>query len=615
MRPILAARGLLVVAMAAAMLGGLTEAAGARPVKFTLSVSPNEGTQTDTYVATVHIEVAGITGVDRYWDPVTPEFTVVNSQIQQQTTSMMFDPVLGQQLKTTEIRRYYLEPKRAGRLVIEPAKIRLDGKEYETRRAFVRVRAGGGVAPTRSSAPDPTAAGGVGAPGFQRPRPPADHPEMFLHVVVDELTPYVGEQVVVTWMLYTRGEVFKFEPRPPRLDGLWSEKLYEPDAYFRYHDDVIGGVPYQVAIVSKRAVFPTQAGKVVIKAYMAKVSSLFAPTGESQDVASEPIVLEVKSLPDGAPPGFDSTYVGDFAIDAQVDRVDIDAGQSMTLTLTVRGEGAIRRTTPPNLQTGGFRFRAPRDFDERIDTTADRVGGERVYRYWATPQHGGKQTIPPLHIPYFNPRAERYEIARTEPIEIMVRGDPTQLGDDPEEDRNNFIAPDIRLIIEGDTISSVTAARLHRAVWYWLLAALPGLVFLSIMISDRVRRNLNKDTPRSRLRRARGRARKRLRVADIHLRGDRPAKFFAELAKLIYDHVEERVGQPVQAMTLDELRGFLADKGFTSATISRVDEELQNCDFARFAPAASGPAEMKAALLRTRELLHDIEKTHLGGLQ
>ena len=61
--------------------------AGARPVKFSLTVSPREGTRADTYVATVHIEVAGITGVDRYWEPIAPEFEVVNSQITGKTTT------------------------------------------------------------------------------------------------------------------------------------------------------------------------------------------------------------------------------------------------------------------------------------------------------------------------------------------------------------------------------------------------------------------------------------------------------------------------------------------------------------------------------------------------
>jgi hypothetical protein len=39
-----------------------------------------------------------------------------------------------------------------------------------------------------------------------------------------------------------------------------------------------------------------------------------------------------------------------------------------------------------------------------------------------------------------------------------------------------------------------------------------------------------------------------------------------------------------------------------------VVKELENCDFARFAPSASGPGEMRAAMRRVRTLLGMIEK-------
>jgi hypothetical protein len=37
-------------------------------------------------------------------------------------------------------------------------------------------------------------------------------------------------------------------------------------------------------------------------------------------------------------------------------------------------------------------------------------------------------------------------------------------------------------------------------------------------------------------------------------------------------------------------------------------KELENCDFSRFAPSASSPGEMRAAMRRVRALLGLIEK-------
>jgi hypothetical protein len=64
-------------------------------------------------------------------------------------------------------------------------------------------------------------------------------------------------------------------------------------------------------------------------------------------------------------------------------------------------------------------------------------------------------------------------------------------------------------------------------------------------------------------------------------------------------------------MTRDELRGFLKDRGFQPDTIQEIDQTLETFDFARFAPSAAGPGEMRAQMRKLRDLLRTIEKTRL----
>jgi hypothetical protein len=42
--------------------------------------------------------------------------------------------------------------------------------------------------------------------------------------------------------------------------------------------------------------------------------------------------------------------------------------------------------------------------------------------------------------------------------------------------------------------------------------------------------------------------------------------------------------------------------------VDALVRELESCDFARFAPSASGPGEMRAAVRRVRALLGAIER-------
>jgi hypothetical protein len=133
-------------------------------------------------------------------------------------------------------------------------------------------------------------------------------------------------------------------------------------------------------------------------------------------------------------------------------------------------------------------------------------------------------------------------------------------------------------------------------------------LWLLVLIGDALRRRLSRETPRSKRRRARRTARRRLRIAEYHIKAQRPSAFFGECARVIYEHLEYCLGQKVEALTLGELRPFLEQRGFQKETAEAVVRELENCDFARFAPSASGPGEMRAALRRVRTLLGWIER-------
>lgn len=582
------------------------QSAEAKPIKFDLDVTPRVGAAGDRFVVTVTVQLEGVGGPEQFWRPGIRDFRLVDEQVAT-TRTMEYDSQRGQVLTTVEIRTYTLDPKRTGQLAILPARIRVQGQEFRSRGVTVTVRGTPGGVGTGTD-PDPTAPGGVGAPGFREPEVDGA-PDQFLHVVVDKRDPYEGEQVIATWLLYAREEPLKFEPMPLRLDDFWAEEIYTPLRRLPSQEAEVNGHRYRVSIVSKRALFPTRSGRVVINPFRGRVQANYARLGAMALVESKPLTLDVKPLPPGAPPGFDPTYVGNFVVHASVDRTEIDAGGSITLTLEVSGTGALRRTTPPELKTGGFSFRAPRDFDESVDTSGLLVAGKRTYRYWATPQQSGAQTVPPLKIAYFDPSSGHYDLAQTEPIALVVRGEVGAAGSSAE----NFIAPDIRLIRDGTTISSVSMARAYRSIWYWLLLALPVVAFAGVVVGGRVRRGMARDTDRSRVRRARGAARKRFKLADIHLRGNRPAKFFGELAGAIYSHLEGRVGHSLRSLTREELSAELRVAGFDDDIVSRVDEELSNCDFARFTPAASGPGDMKAAQNRTRDLLRDIERAAIDS--
>jgi hypothetical protein len=598
----------LLAAAALLLAGGAT--AAAQPVQLSLTVSPSAGTLSDEYVATVVIQVRGINGVERFWAPDFGDFQVTDSRTKR-STQWTYDPSHGQQVLNEEVRKFALRPKRAGKLKIGPAKIKLDGREYQSKGAVVVVSASGQLPQSQDPNADtpldasqlPTAQPGQG--------PPADRAveRVFLHAVVDRSKIYAGEQVNVTWFLYTRDDILKFDPIVPKLDGFVSVKLYEPQRYFTYREELFGGRAWAVAMVSKQALFPTRAGKLVVPSLQADVTTLYTSFGSPQRLVAPALTLDVQELPPNAPAGFDPAYVGDFTVEATVDRDQVAAGESLLLALTIKGKGTTQRMKIPRLELDGFDVYPPRDFDEKVDTSTDVVRSQRRYEYLLTPTKGGRRQVGPIEIPYFDPAAGKYGLARAEAIPVAVIGDPAALaGGSAAAGAERILGRDIRPELAVPALASRAAARVGGSRWIWFAFGAPPLAYLLVIAGDKLRERLRRETPRARLRRARGRARKRLRVAELHIRGGRAGKFFGEIARVLNEHIEERVGEPVAAMTRDQLREFLARKGFPEETVDALSRELENCDFARFAPSASGPGEMRAALRRVRALLTAIER-------
>ncbi len=593
-----------------ALIGWQQRAAHAKRPDFKISVSPKEGHEGDTFTLTVKIELPGLTGPDRYWPPDTSEFKIVDSQIKRGTQSSV-DPTSGQQLRTVEVYRYVLKPTTTGRLLIGPAKIRIGGDDWETRQLAVRVRASGASA-ANTAGIGHTDASGLGAPGYVAPTGP--RPDVFLYAVADKSNVWVGEQITVSWLLFARTEILKYEPTPPRLAGLWSEVLFEPASFFKYQDSRIGEVDYVVAMVSKRAFFASSSGKLVIEPLQAKIATVSTALGRLESIASNSLQLTVKGLPQPAPLGFDKSYVGKFSVAATVDRDLLRAGQPLTLSVRIRGQGAMARTNAPRLRFPGFVFEEPRDFEYEAISDGDLVGGERLYRYWTTPSIGGEQTIPAIELPYFDPSTGSYEVARASAIGVTVEGDPDESRSaNQRRGDGGAIARDIRLLRPVGILESRVLVSLHRQAWFWWLLCFPPFGYVTVILGDRFRRRLRKETPRARLRRAQGKARSHLKVAEIHLRGQRPAKFFASLSHAVYAHLEEWLDHGLQSMTQKEMSSFLAERGIDAGTIRRIEEDLDAFDRARFAPSTTDAKEMRAAVERTRELLARVDKIEIEG--
>jgi hypothetical protein len=592
----------------AAMVLLVASAARADGVRFEAHVSSENVTLDQTIDLEITLERDGNQVFESYRAPQpAPELQVLHTGT---STQMQMSILNGRQtMRMVESHQYVLKPAKKGAFIIGAATVKVAGQTLSTRPITIHV------------APVPKNAITTQPPPGAQPQPmfsPAPAPDtlkgdedLFVDARADKPKVYVGEQLTASWRLYTQSDILKYRSlTEPKHEDFWCEDLFVPSGHLGWDRQIVKGREYAVALLLKKALFPLKSGTLTITPLEAEATTLQSAFYANASAAkkSQAITVEVLPLPAaGRPANFEPTNVGQLELQGAVDRTDVKAGEAVTWKLTVRGTGNLRNVKLPRLdKLDGFKTYDPTT-RENIEK-GDQIRGEKTWTFLLMPTRGGKIDLPAVELAFFDPGAAQYRVARTAPVTILVEGDPTKVASSPQAPtQENVLEQQIRPI-RGTLHGWVGAGLWRSRIALGMLAAPPSLWLLTLF-GDAIRRRLERETAGSKKRRARRSARRRMRVAEYHIKAQRPSAFFGECARVIYEHLEYRLGQKVEALTLGELRTFLEQRGFSKETAEAVVRELENCDFARFAPSASGPGEMRAALRRVRTLLGWIEQS------
>lgn len=207
--------------------------------------------------------------------------------------------------------------------------------------------------------------------------------------------------------------------------------------------------------------------------------------------------IEVIQLPENGRPLDFSGAVGKVYASAHADRRDVDAGESIKLTVEWTGDANLEFFEPPDLG----RSDAFRGF--RVYGTTDKKAYERrAVTYDLAPISPDVREIPPVPLRIYDPAQKAYTTVVTSPIPIQVRAlkDANGLGAEAG-------APQAVLDIR-DIHPHPATASAHAPLGGWApLSALGGVLGGWLLLRTWVRKNGDPDAPRARARRA---ARKRL---------------------------------------------------------------------------------------------------------
>ncbi|HEY0707372.1 MAG TPA: BatD family protein [Polyangia bacterium] len=641
------------LSVAAALIGAPARAV-AQPATFVARTDSNEITLGDVLILEITLSL-GEGRADGYMPPTFNGFRILGEYPSQSTQIQMS----GGRSVTRNMYtwRYELSPTQSGRLTIAPAKVRAGGRELRTAPIPITVHSGalspgGGNAagnpppnqrqrrpnpqrrmPSLGSPFDDLVGGGDPfggeAPPERAERARSGGAKNFLRASADKTRAYVGEQVVVDWALYLAERQDKYQAiTEARTDGFWSEDLASPGAQgnLSLKEETFEGRSYLVATLQKRALFPLRPGKLTITPLESEVSQVdfFGRVARTERLKAEPLEIEVLPLPDaGRPANFDPAAVGRFSIEVRADRTDVNVGEPVSLTVTISGQGNLRKLAPPRLpQLDGWKLYEPKT-DVKIDNQGG-ITGRKTVEYLLLPERPGTTMVPAFELTYFDPAEAKYQTEKTAPVRLVVKGDASAVAArSPDRDNpgntgsagassgggvENVIGAELRPPRSNATLRRDLGTSIYRSSGFTWALLVPPLAYAGTSFWSRMRTRFGRDTEGARRRKLKRQVRHHLRAAVAAQQDGNPSKFFAEIDRVLRELLAVRLGQSIAGHSRDELVTLITSSGLSPAMADKIIVALDQCDQARFAPGSVGPAELGVALERAEELVAQIDK-------
>lgn len=431
--------------------------------------------------------------------------------------------------------------------------------------------------------------------------------DVFLHASADKTRVVVGEQVTISVHRYfVRAAYADISDRTPmRLEDFLRYSLISDAGVQTTSTARAGDKRFFTRLIEKYAVFPLRAGAL-------RTSSLletYVPWSRRGSFrrASEDLVIQVGEPPiENRPVGYRIGDVGQFQASALVQPRRVEEGGSVAVTVKIAGTGNFPTSLPVPEKTGA-EWLDP----EKKEVIAPRNGdiaGYRTFGYVVRLTRKGTVDLGTIEFPYWNPRARRYEIARTAlgaidvtpsatpaPSTTTTAPAPDAANDDPfgkmpppRTTLSAFARPPEGTLLQGPSFVAALAAP--------PLLALAGIAAASLARRARSRLADRKISPRTLAAAALTEAKRLKKAADERASA-------AAVERAIVLAIEAACGVKARGVLKETLAAELVAKGVAESTAQRAGDMLAACDKARFDPLAAADVHIDQAEALVSDLL------------
>lgn len=427
---------------------------------------------------------------------------------------------------------------------------------------------------------------------------------LFLELTAAKTQLYLGESLPIQVRLYI-GNVsvqdLTYPTIPPQAEVIVSEATKPTE-----QKKIINGMPYQILTFS-RTVTPVKTGAFTLDPVELSCNVIEGPISndpffnlferyEKRPVTlrTNHLALEVLPLPATQRPNDFSGGIGHFNLKLTASPLTVQAGDPLTVRISITGEGNLTSTRPPSFPAdAGFKIYDPQRIDQP-NPEADRQ--EVLYEQVVIPLHPEVQAIPALSLSYFDPEAKEYRRVWTEPLPITVLPNPDFSGNMPPSAKKDVTALTGRDLVYIKTQPGnlrQQGTEIYKNLWFWGWQLLPVLLFVFTLCYRRRQELLSSDTAHGRALRAQKAAEKELGEIKERMAKDHPQQLLTALHRLLREYLGGKFNLSPAGITV-EVCTDLEALGVTGEILEEIKDFFSSYDYYQFTAATIDRKEVEA---------------------
>ncbi|MBI4930244.1 MAG: protein BatD [Bacteroidetes bacterium] len=561
--------------------------------KFTASVNKNKVTVGEVFQLDFTINASG----KSFTPPSFNDFNVYSGPNQSSSVQIV-NGSMSQSITLS----YYLAAKKEGTFTIGAASITVGTNTLQSNPISIEVVKGNTQAQTQTQSGNQN-----------QTRAQATSDNLFARTIVSKSKVYAGEQITITHKVYTRMNLKGFQDvKFPSYNGFWAQEVGR-NAQYEVTTENIGGVAYNVVEVKKAFLFAQRSGKIEIEPMEVQCvvreksgkrndpfeqffgnDPFFGGMSSYKDVLytvkSNAVTIDVTPLPEATKPADFPGAVGNFSINAAIDKDKVKANEGINLKITISGKGNLKLIDAPKMTfPDEFETYDPKT-NENISVSEGGVTGSKTFEYLLIPRHEGIYKIQPNDFNYFDADKKTYVKLPSKEFTITVeKGEGGTSATMPSissvvKEDVKMVGNDIRYIKTGDIILTKKGEYFFGSSGFIAGFGVPPLLFLVFLLLRREHIKRNSDLVLVKKRRASRIAKKQLAKAERSMKENDKENFFVNVLSALYNYTGNKMNIPVAELSKEKVVEVLKEKNVAEETIHELVTLLDECEFARYAP-------------------------------